>query len=110
MIKMSAGEVHMPRQPSTRTDGSKFDRVTIDAVWGRATPERGYVTFRKDKCGASMQRRRYGQTGDWGWEIDHIKPVSLGGTDDLRNLQPLHWRNNRHKGDNYPDWDCAVTE
>jgi len=43
-------------------------------------------------------------------EIDHIKPVSLGGTDDLRNLQPLHWRNNRYKGDNYPDWDCVATE
>ena len=41
----------------------------------------------------------------FGWEIDHIKPVSKGGTDNLSNLQPLYWENNRSKGDKL-DWKC----
>lgn len=31
-----------------------------------------------------------------------------GEFDDLSNLQPLQWENNRHQGDNYPDWTCKV--
>jgi hypothetical protein len=65
---------------------------------------------RKDACGAWIEWPKYGETtnGGTGWEIDQVKPVAKGGTDDLSNLQPLQWENNRHKGDNYPNWDCLV--
>ena len=61
--------------------------------------------FKIDKCGSLMKREKYGKTENYGWEIDHIKPVSKGGTDDLANLQPLYWENNRKKADIYP-WSC----
>jgi 5-methylcytosine-specific restriction endonuclease McrA len=96
------------RRPSTKRSGSVFDEATIEAVWRKGTPEPGLYSFRKDVCGASMSRSRYGQTVEWGWEIDHIVPVSKGGTDDLSNLQPLFWENNRHKSDDYPSWSCKV--
>ena len=34
------------------------------------------------------------RNSDHGWEIDHIKPASDGGSDDLINLRPLQWENN----------------
>lgn len=99
----------MARSPNSRADGRPFDEKTVEAVWQKGTPDPKYASFRKDKCGASIQRTKYGKAERWGWEIDHIKPVSKDGTDDLTNLQPLQWENNRHKGDDYPNWSCKVT-
>jgi len=98
----------MARNPNTTTSGGSFGDATIEAVWQKGTPEPPHSSFRKDKCNASMQRSNYGETVQWGWEIDHIKPVSKGGTDDLSNLQPLQWENNRHKGDDWPHFTCKV--
>lgn len=98
----------MARNYSTRRDGSTFDEDTIEAVWKKGEIELNYSGFRKDKCGASMQSVKYGKTESFGWEIDHIKPVALGGADDISNLQPLQWENNRHKGDGFPSWSCKV--
>jgi hypothetical protein len=98
----------MARIQGTRRDGSIFDEAVIEAVWKKGEIELSYPSFRKDVCGASMQRSKYGKTEQFGWEIDHIKPVALGGIDDLGNLQPLQWENNRHKSDTYPKWTCKV--
>ena len=62
--------------------------------------------WRKDICGDIMKYGEHGNTeSEYGWEIDHKKPTSLGGNDALDNLQPLQWKNNRSKGDTHP-WRC----
>ncbi len=99
----------MPRLPNKRADGNSFDAETIAAVWEKTRRDSIYTLFRRDRCGALIQREKYGKFERWGWEIDHVQPVAIGGTDILSNLQPLQWENNRHKGDDYPDWECKVT-
>ncbi len=98
----------MARSTGTSKSGGSFDEAAVEAVWQKGTPEPGFAGFRKDTCGASMQRSKYGKTERYGWEIDHIKPIASGGSDDLSNLQPLQWENNRKKADDYPTFTCAV--
>lgn len=108
MINKAYRTKNMARNFTTRRDGSFFDESIIEAVWGKREIKPNSPSFRKDTCGANMQRTKYGKTEQFGWEIDHKKPVILGGTDDIDNLQSLQWENNRHKGDNFSNWSCKV--
>ena len=88
-----------------------FSQQTIDEVWKKAKVVPGFdpSLWRKDFAGAWIAYNAYGQQGPFGWEIDHLKPVTLRGTDDLSNLNPLQWQNNRTKGDNFPFFKTSVT-
>jgi 5-methylcytosine-specific restriction endonuclease McrA len=110
---MSSILTALSRKPGTNRDGTSFDHSTQVAVWCQGQIVAGYdpAKVRKDACGAWIQWDQYGVTVEngKGWEIDHIQPVSRGGSDVIANLQPLQWQNNRHKGDNPPDsWTCLV--
>jgi 5-methylcytosine-specific restriction endonuclease McrA len=87
--------------PNLNRRGQKFDTWQIDRVWEKATilPGENPNRIRADKCGAKINRDKFGVEGDMGWEIDHVEDLSNGGDDELDNLQPLHWQNNRAKGD-----------
>ncbi len=94
----------MAREPNTDTKGRPFEQYLIDRVWQKADASLGFYMFRRDACGTEIAKQEFGKMTPLGWEIDHIKPVALGGTDDEDNLQPLQWETNRRKGDIWPDW------
>lgn len=94
------------RVRSTDVRGNKFSQLIIDLVWKSVNPF-GMTSLKYDKCGKLIRYEDYGNTNSsQGWEIDHIKLVSKGGTDELANLQALQWENNRKKSDIYP-WNCS---
>ncbi|MCI0450611.1 MAG: HNH endonuclease [Chlorobi bacterium] len=98
----------MARQPNTDVNGNSFSSSVKTNVWEKGSLISGYDAseWRRDKCGRAMKYSEHGnRQHEFGWEIDHIKPVAKGGTDDLSNLQPLYWENNASKGDTYP-WNC----
>ncbi len=72
-------------------------------VWEKGKKIRGkdISFYRKDKNGNVLYYHSYGKLSEMGWEIDHSKPQSKGGTHHLNNLQPLKTSDNRKKSNKY---------
>lgn len=70
-----------------------FSDKLVQKVWdkGRVDPSADPSVWRKDECGAWVERAHYGdRESEFGWEIDYITP---GGSARLDNLRVLQWEN-----------------
>jgi hypothetical protein len=104
---------HSRREPGTKKNGGPFDPLILALVWNKAQPagQADPRLYRLDCKGALIRRSDYGKRTETGWEVDHRVALANGGGDQLDNLQPLHWENNRAKSDHEADddWTPAVT-
>ncbi|MBI2103990.1 MAG: HNH endonuclease [Candidatus Omnitrophica bacterium] len=74
-----------------------FSFLLEQLVWAKGRLALGFDPnyVRMDAYGTLIERKQYGNRDSlYGWEIDHIVPQSLGGSDSLTNLRPLNWHNN----------------
>lgn len=87
------------------------DEEKKEYTWNRAQIVEGYDrdTVRKDACGAWILKDHYGMRDSiFGWEVDHVFPIALGGDDFVQNLRAMQWENNVSKGDDYPSYMSAI--
>lgn len=98
----------MNRQQNTNIHGNNWSLEQIKEVWtkGKVIDNYDPEIWRRDVCGYVIKFSEHGnRNSEYGWEIDHIKPVAHGGEDELTNLQPLCWENNAKKSDQL-NWNC----
>ncbi len=78
---------------------SKLKTLDVwDAIYGRTETITDYAgrVIKKSACGDPHSK--YHPT------IDHIRPLSLGGTDAFGNLVICHRDTNQEKADHFPHW------
>lgn len=71
-----------------------------NAVWNKMPTIKGKSPdiYRKDAYNNILTYNSYGKDTKTGWNIDHIKPKSKGGSDNIRNLQALQTFKNKSLG------------
>jgi 5-methylcytosine-specific restriction endonuclease McrA len=78
--------------------------VDAIALWNKRYGKKESV---KDYSGRKMLKAAYGDVNSSnGWNIDHIRPVSNGGSSLQCNLEICHIVTNQEKGDSFPAWNA----
>ena len=85
----------------------EFTDVIVQRIWekARAMPDRDASEWRKDECGAWINRIQYGHMASgYGWKIENTSPGSPHGLDHLR---PFHCDNSFNRATGKPH--CHIT-
>ncbi|QVK20405.1 hypothetical protein KHQ82_08730 [Mycoplasmatota bacterium] len=73
-----------------------------EEVWNNTCGNRNEC---RDYSGRLMKKSAYNnRSSKYSWNIDHIRPISDGGTDKMCNKIANHVLTNDEKGDDFPHW------
>lgn len=78
---------------SNQKNKKEFNDITIVEVWRKAIPVKHFELYKKDRFGSLMFFDDYEIESENGWFIDYVVPIKKGGTEEIENLQPVHWKN-----------------
>ena len=84
-------------------ESSEYSDADLEKIWQKGKEICGADPnlWRNDEFDLPMCRDEYGnRNSEFGWEVDHILPVSMGGSDELTNLRPLNWYSNASRSNN----------
>ncbi len=99
MAKNNSKKYKVVEKQTTNYKGhNDFTDTDIWEIWG-SIPECAGKKECIDPWGRVIKRFEYGRKSNNGWNIDHVLPISRGGTNNKDNLQPLHWKSNKEKSD-----------
>ncbi|MDR2834955.1 MAG: HNH endonuclease [Bacteroidales bacterium] len=82
---------------------ANFTKERLNQIWekGQKIREKNPNLYRKDIYENIMYKASYGKMSKMGWNVDHSKPQSKGGSDHLNNLQPMNSIANCKKNNKY---------
>jgi len=85
-----------------KTNNYKRTKITqneINATFNKLekVPRQNSDKYRVDACNNIICKDSYGKKSKLGWEIDHINPISKGGSNSINNLQALQINQNKSK-------------
>ena len=75
-------------------------QTNINKLWEKCPEVRGKDSdlYRKGANGDVIYKNSYGKNSQMGFQVDHIKPKSRGGSDCIVNLQLVNSHYNMSKG------------
>ena len=77
----------------------KYSEAELDLIFTRANPVPGAPGVARDCDGRIICRSDYGAYSEFGWQVDHIQPIALGGLlGEFLNMRPRHWHGNTSAG------------
>ncbi|HZT51902.1 MAG TPA: HNH endonuclease signature motif containing protein [Stellaceae bacterium] len=75
-----------------------YTEAELVEIFTKAAPCVGWPEWAIDCDNRIIRFTEYGRYTAFGWQVDHIRPVALGGIDAMTNLRPRHWQGNSFAG------------
>lgn len=79
-----------------------MDKQSALKLWDLEMNKKEYAY---DFSGRKIKRSDYGEKNQVGWNIAYMKPLELGGKDDVGNMIIMHHTTIEEKGLSYPEFE-----